>query len=69
MGEVGVAVVVPLDRSAPPTLEDLRAFAGERLAHHKLPELLMVVDELPLTAMQKLDRRRLTSLVADLPRT
>ena len=57
MGEVGVAVVVPADPAAPPTLDDLRAHAGERLAHHKQPERLLLVDELPLTAMQKLDRR------------
>jgi acyl-CoA synthetase (AMP-forming)/AMP-acid ligase II len=69
MGEVGVAVVVPLDRNAPPTLHDLRSFARDRLAHHKLPERLLIVDELPLTAMQKLDRRRLANLVADLPET
>jgi acyl-CoA synthetase (AMP-forming)/AMP-acid ligase II len=64
MGEVGVAVVVPADATAPPTLDDLRRFAAERLAHHKLPEDLVVVDDLPLTAMQKVDRRRLAALVA-----
>lgn len=63
MGEVGVAVVVPVDPAAPPTIEDLRAHAGGRLAHHKQPERLVVVDELPLTAMQKLDRRALRGLV------
>jgi acyl-CoA synthetase (AMP-forming)/AMP-acid ligase II len=68
MGEVGVAVVVPLDRAAPPTLQDLRDFARDRLARHKLPERLLVVDELPLTAMQKLDRRRLATLIAGQPR-
>lgn len=65
LGEVGVAVVVPTDPASPPTLADLRAHGGERLAHHKLPEGLLVVDELPLTAMQKLDRRTLAALVAD----
>jgi acyl-CoA synthetase (AMP-forming)/AMP-acid ligase II len=64
MGEVGVAVVVPAEAAAPPTLGDLRTFAGERLAHHKLPEDLVVVDDLPLTAMQKVDRRRLAAMVA-----
>ena len=64
LGEVGVAVVVPTDPSAPPTLEDLRTFGRERLAHHKLPEGLVIVDTLPLTAMQKVDRRALTDLVA-----
>ena len=66
LGEVGVAVVVPADPAAPPSLDDLRAAARDRLAHHKLPEDLVVVDDLPLTAMQKVDRRALRSLV-DLP--
>jgi acyl-CoA synthetase (AMP-forming)/AMP-acid ligase II len=61
MGELGVAVVVPADTSAPPTLDDLRAFAAERLAPYKLPEALRLVDELPLTAMQKIDRAALAA--------
>ena len=40
MGEVGVAVVVPADPAAPPTLDDLRAFLDGRLAAYKLPEAL-----------------------------
>ncbi len=65
LGEVGVAVVVPAAGATAPTLDELRAFAKGTLAHHKLPEALVVVDELPLTAMQKVDRRRLARLVAD----
>lgn len=65
LGEIGVAVVVPTDRDAPPTLGSLRDHAQDRLAHHKLPEDLLVVDEIPLTAMQKVDRRRLSALVQD----
>ncbi|GAA2410815.1 long-chain fatty acid--CoA ligase [Actinomadura vinacea] len=63
MGEIGVAVVVPADPAAPPVLDDLRAFAAERLARHKLPEALLVVDELPLTSMYKIDRRALAGFV------
>lgn len=59
MGEVGVAVVVPRDPDRPPTLEELRAFAADRLAAYKLPEELRIVDALPLTPMHKLDRRAL----------
>jgi acyl-CoA synthetase (AMP-forming)/AMP-acid ligase II len=62
LGEIGVAVVVPVDRTAPPDLTGLRHHASATLAHHKLPEDLVVVDELPLTAMQKLDRRALRRL-------
>ena len=61
MGEIGVAVVVPRDAAAPPSLEDLRAFATGQLATWKLPEDLRVVEALPLTAMQKLDRRALAA--------
>lgn len=61
MGEVGVAVIVPTDPGQPPTLEDLRAHLAPRLARYKLPEAMRVVDALPLTAMQKLDRRALAA--------
>jgi acyl-CoA synthetase (AMP-forming)/AMP-acid ligase II len=61
MGEIGVAVVVPREAAAPPSLDDLRAFAADRLAAHKLPEALRLVAALPLTAMQKLDRRALAA--------
>ncbi len=59
MGEIGVAVVVPLQGASPPTLEDLRAFGSRALARHKLPEALNLVDELPRNATGKIDRRRL----------
>jgi len=62
MGEIGVAVVVPT--STPVTLDDLRQFGADSLAHHKLPEALLVVDRLPLTAMDKLDRIELRRIVA-----
>jgi acyl-CoA synthetase (AMP-forming)/AMP-acid ligase II len=64
LGEVGVAVVVPTAGSTPPTLEELRAHAAGRLARHKLPEGLVVVDHLPLTGMSKVDRRAARALVA-----
>ncbi|MCU1372101.1 MAG: AMP-dependent synthetase and ligase [Ilumatobacteraceae bacterium] len=63
LGEIGVAVVVAADPDAPPTLSSLRDHAQDRLAHHKLPEDMVLVDEIPLTAMQKVDRRRLSALV------
>jgi acyl-CoA synthetase (AMP-forming)/AMP-acid ligase II len=65
LGEVGVAVVVPTDPGRPPALDDLRTHAGGTLARHKLPEHLVVVPDLPLTAMQKLDRSALRRLVDD----
>jgi acyl-CoA synthetase (AMP-forming)/AMP-acid ligase II len=59
MGEIGVAVVVPRDPAAPPTLDDLRDYGRERLAHYKLPEAVEVVAGLPLTPLSKVDRRAL----------
>jgi acyl-CoA synthetase (AMP-forming)/AMP-acid ligase II len=67
MGEIGVAVVVPRDPRSAPDLADLRAFAVSELAAYKLPEDIRVVDALPLTAMEKVDRRALGQLVADAP--
>jgi acyl-CoA synthetase (AMP-forming)/AMP-acid ligase II len=59
MGEVGVAVVAPRDPAAPPSLADLRAFLDGRIAAYKIPEAMRIVGELPLTPMQKVDRRAL----------
>ena len=61
MGDIGVAVVVLRAGAQEPTLEQLRAFARERLAAYKVPEAMRVVDELPLTGMDKLDRRALAA--------
>lgn len=61
MGEIGVAVVVPAPGAEPPTVDDLRAFAEGRLAKYKLPEAVRAVGDLPLTPMQKLDRRALAA--------
>jgi acyl-CoA synthetase (AMP-forming)/AMP-acid ligase II len=65
MGEIGVAVVEPVPGRPVPTLRDLRRLAEDRLAAHKLPEDLVLVDALPLTAMDKVDRRALAALVGD----
>ena len=64
MGEVGVAVVVPRADGPTPELAALRTYAGERLARYKLPEDMVVLSELPLTAGEKVDRRALERLVA-----
>jgi acyl-CoA synthetase (AMP-forming)/AMP-acid ligase II len=63
MGEIGVAVVVARDAGAPPSLAELREFAAPQLAAHKLPEALRLVDALPLTAMEKVDRSMLREVV------
>jgi acyl-CoA synthetase (AMP-forming)/AMP-acid ligase II len=63
MGEIGVAVVVPGDPDRPPTLESLRSHASTSVARYKLPEALVLVDALPLTAGEKVDRRALVEHV------
>lgn len=65
MGEIGVAVVVPVDGRHPPTIDELRSRARDRLARHKLPEAIVVVDRLPLTTVSKLDRSAIAELVRD----
>ena len=65
MGEIGVAIVVPTDPAAPPSLDALRDFAADALARHELPEKIVIVDELPLTPMDKLDRRALHDMTGD----
>ena len=64
MGEIGVAVVVPVDSAAPPTLDDLRRHGERALAHHKLPEAVQIVERLPRNASDKIDRRALIAAEA-----
>ncbi|MDW3215253.1 MAG: class I adenylate-forming enzyme family protein [Ilumatobacteraceae bacterium] len=65
MGEIGVAVIVPSTVGSLPTLDELRRFGAERLTHFKLPEALRLTDALPVTSMQKVDRRALLDDVSD----
>ncbi len=64
LGEQGVAVVVPAEGARPPSLDDLRAFARDRLSSYKLPDEVRPVDALPLTAGDKVDRRALETLLS-----
>jgi acyl-CoA synthetase (AMP-forming)/AMP-acid ligase II len=63
IGEIGVAFVVPVDGSAPPTLAELRTHVVGELADYKAPDELLIVDELPVTAMLKPDRLALRELI------
>ncbi|HKI41501.1 MAG TPA: class I adenylate-forming enzyme family protein [Mycobacterium sp.] len=64
IGEIGVAFVVPKDASAPPSLPELRTHVCAQLADYKAPDHLVVVEDIPLTAMLKPDRSALLSLAA-----
>ncbi|MDT7707240.1 MAG: hypothetical protein QOG20_2847 [Pseudonocardiales bacterium] len=63
LGERAAAIVVPAD-GARPTLEDLTSYlrTERRIAPHKLPERLVLVDALPMTATGKVQKFRLRDL-------
>jgi acyl-CoA synthetase (AMP-forming)/AMP-acid ligase II len=63
MGEIGVAFIVPRDPASPPSLDELVAFGRDTLAAYKLPAEVRTVDSLPLTPMEKVDRKALTALL------
>ena len=63
IGELGVAVVVPVSSDCPLTLAELREHVASELADYKAPDELLVVDELPLTPMLKPDRAALRELI------
>jgi acyl-CoA synthetase (AMP-forming)/AMP-acid ligase II len=60
LGEIGVAVVVA--QGVAPDLATLRAFCAARLSDYKAPDALVMVDELPLTPMMKVDPAALARL-------
>ncbi|MGY1840275.1 MULTISPECIES: class I adenylate-forming enzyme family protein [unclassified Modestobacter] len=59
-GERVVAWVVPSPEGAGPTAEELRAFAGSRMAAFKRPRVVRFVDALPRTATGKIAKWQLT---------
>ena len=64
-GERVVAVVQPADWSErAPTVEELRAFAAERLEPAALPREVVLLGLLPVLASGKPDKAAVRSLVA-----
>jgi bile acid-coenzyme A ligase len=53
------AIVEAKDPAAPPTDDDLRAYAKGRLAAYKVPKTVELVDEMPRSAATKVNRGRL----------
>lgn len=58
-GEIPKAFVVPSDETAEIETTELQAFVKRRLAKHKYPREIEVVDELPRTVSGKIDRAEL----------
>ncbi len=48
-----LACVIPLDPADPLTLEELRAYCADRLAHYKIPSRLRMLDSFPMTVSGK----------------
>jgi acyl-CoA synthetase (AMP-forming)/AMP-acid ligase II len=63
LGEIGVAVVVPRGDDVP-DLGALREHCAQRLADYKTPDALVLVAELPLTPMMKVDPVAVAELAA-----
>jgi len=59
LGEIGVAFIVAADEGVAPDLGELKAWCRAQLADYKAPDRLVVVDDLPVTAMMKVDKRAL----------
>jgi len=67
LGERACACVVPAPGTAELSLDDLCAFLlSQGVAKFKLPEYLQLFDALPVTTVNKVDKRALRSAVADL---
>lgn len=58
-GQRVVALIVPHDPAAPPTLDELRACVKEKLPAHSAPRELVLVEALPRTPSGKLRRHAL----------
>jgi acyl-CoA synthetase (AMP-forming)/AMP-acid ligase II len=58
-GETPVAVVVPADPAAPPTLDHITVWLRDRLAAYKKPTVLVLLDELPRNAAGKVLKHEL----------
>jgi fatty-acyl-CoA synthase len=58
MGE-RVAAWVRLEEGASATPEELRAFAKGKMAHYKIPEVIRIVSEFPMTVTGKIQKFRM----------
>ncbi|HMG43253.1 MAG TPA: AMP-binding protein [Acidimicrobiales bacterium] len=66
IGEIGVAFVVPDAHAPQPQATELQAWCRRHLTDYKVPDEVVFVDALPLTAMLKVDKAALRAM-ADAP--
>ena len=64
LGEIGVVFVVSSD-GEPVELDDVRTFVKGRLADYKAPDLVVAVEELPLTSIGKVDKLKLRPIAQE----
>jgi bile acid-coenzyme A ligase len=50
------AIIQPADPTDPPTLDEVRAYAKDRVAAYKVPKSVEIVDEIPRSAATKVNR-------------
>ena len=58
-GETPIAIVVPVDPAAPPTLDDLTSWALGQMASYKKPTGIVILDQLPRNAAGKVLKHEL----------
>jgi malonyl-CoA/methylmalonyl-CoA synthetase len=58
-GERVVACIIP--KGSPPSAEDVRAFAKERMASYKVPKDVVVMDDFPRSSVGKVIKPELAS--------
>ena len=67
LGEAICACVVPAG-GRPPTLPEVREHLAGRLARHKLPDELCVVESIPRSSVGKIDRAAVSALAGEVDR-
>ncbi|GAA3724480.1 AMP-binding protein [Streptomyces tremellae] len=63
-GEAVAACVIPRDPADPPGAEEIAAYCAERLARHKVPHRVEVVDSFPMTVSGKVRKVELRERLA-----
>jgi acyl-CoA synthetase (AMP-forming)/AMP-acid ligase II len=58
---VGVLIVLADRASSVPPTEEIRSWAGQRLADYKVPERITIVDAIPRNALTEIDRTAITA--------